>query len=227
MILKQLWNGLLDLLYPPKCVFCHKVLTRQERDICNQCRRTLLVCSAEVGHNGCFRGIVAALWYEGTVQESILRFKFGGRTLYAQCYGQLMAAVCARLPMEEVDAVTWIPVSRQRLRQRGYDQARLLATALARELDKPLLSTLQKHRHTPPQSGISAPEARRANVLGVYRAKPAAVGKRLLLVDDIRTTGATANEAGRTLLAAGAEALWLVTLAAGRESKENEQVKPC
>ena len=81
---------------------------------------------------------------------------------------KLLAAACARLPLEEVDAVTWVPVSRRRRRQRGYDQAQLLAECLAAELDKPLVSTLTKIRTQPAQSSLETAEARRANVLGVY-----------------------------------------------------------
>lgn len=223
----RLWGGVLDLLYPPRCVFCQSLLRRRERLVCDSCRSHLPVCDETVGHTAALRGVTAALWYEERVRESIIRYKFYGKSGYSRCYSLMMAAAAARLPLEEVDAVTWVPVSRRRLHQRGYDQSRRLAAALARQLDKPLLSTLRKQRDNPPQSAQPTEEARRANVLGVYRAKPEAVGKRLLLVDDIWTTGATANEAARTLLMAGAEAVWLVTLAKAHEFKENEQVKPC
>lgn len=218
---------LLDLIYPPKCVFCGKLLTRRQQDICDDCRKKLPICTEKVRRSAVFRGITAALWYEENVRASILRYKFSGRGHYASCYGQLLAAACVRLPMEEVDAVTWVPVSLRRRWRRGYDQSRLLAAALAKTLDKPLVPTLQKIKHNRPQSSLTTPEARRANVLGVYRAKETAAGKRLLLVDDIWTTGATATEAGRTLLLSGTECVWMAALAKGRESKENEQVKPC
>lgn len=219
---------LLDLIYPPKCVLCGKLLTRQQHDFCDSCRKTLPVCDEKLHRTDVFDGITAALWYQGAVRGSILRYKFSGRSHYSRCYGRLLAAACVRLPLEEVDAVTWIPVSRRRRWRRGYDQSKLLAAALAKALDKPLVSTLRKTKHNPPQSTLTTPEERRANVLGVYRAVGhGAAGKRLLLVDDVWTTGATATEAGRTLLLAGADTVWMAALARSREFKENEQVKPC
>lgn len=226
-MMDRLRKIVLDLLYPPKCVFCQCLLTYRQGMACDGCRSRLPVCGEKVGRSAVFRGITSALWYEGRVRESILRYKFNGKGHYSRCYGPMLAAAAARLPLEEVDAVTWVPVSRRRLHQRGYDQSKRLAVLLARQLHKPLLSTLHKHRDNPPQSSLPTEAARRANVLGVYRARPEAAGKRLLLVDDIWTTGATANEAGRTLLTAGAGDIFLVTLAKAREYKEYEQVKPC
>lgn len=223
----RLGQRILDLIYPPKCVFCGKLLNRHQREICDDCRKTLPICTEKIHRSATFQGITAALWYEDQARDSILRYKFSGRSYYAGCYGGLLAAACTRLPLDKVDAVTWIPVSRRRRWRRGYDQAKLLAAALAKALDKPLVSTLHKKKHNRPQSSLTTSEARRANVLGVYGAGNAVAGKRLLLVDDIWTTGATATEAGRTLLVAGAEAIWMAALAKGRESKENEQVKPC
>ena len=219
---------LLDLIYPPKCVLCGTLLTHHQHDFCDSCRKTLPVCDEKLQRTEVFDGVTAALWYQGAVRGSILRYKFFGRSHYSRCYGRLLAAACVRLPLEDVDAVTWIPVSRRRRWRRGYDQSKLLAASLAKALDKPLVSTLRKTKHNPPQSTLTTPEERRANVLGVYAAvSHAAAGKRLLLVDDVWTTGATATEAGRTLLLAGADTIWMAALARSREFKENEQVKPC
>ena len=130
--------------------------------------------------------------------------------------------------LEEVDAVTWVPVSRRRRKQRGFDQAQLLAEAAAGHWQVRPVPTLVKTVDNPAQSSLEGAEKRRANVLGVYAAVAhAAAGKRLLLVDDVWTTGATATEAGRTLLLAGADTIWMAALARSREFKENEQVKPC
>ena len=204
---------LLDLLYPPKCVLCRRLLRRDERDLCGPCRQALPVYHGSIRPGRWAEGAVAALCYEGAVRESLLRFKFGGAESYAGCYGRLLASACRRLPLQEIDAVTWVPVSRRRRRKRGYDQARLLAAALARELGKPLLLTLRKVRDNAAQSTLKEPEQRRANVLGAYCARDRCAGKRLLLVDDICTTGATLDEAARTLRTGGAAAVWLAVLA--------------
>ena len=216
--MKRLVGAILDLLYPPKCVFCRKLLTREEQEICNRCRMELPVFTEELDPGPYCSGAVAALRYEDRVRDSLLRFKFQGMEQYAGCYGKLLAAACAQLPLENIDAVTWVPVSRRRRRSRGYDQAQLLAKELAAELGKPMISTLTKIRHNQTQSSLETAEARRANVLGVYQAGTTAAGRTLLLVDDIVTTGATSSEAARTLLTAGATAVYLAAVAARRDA---------
>ena len=213
----RLFEVLLNLLYPPKCIFCRRLLGRDEEDVCARCRLDLPVFTGELDLGPYCSGGAAALYYEGTVRDSLLRFKFQGMESYAAAYGKLLAAACTRLPLEAIDAVTWVPVSRRRRRQRGYDQARLLAEALGAELDKPVAATLIKVRNNRPQSSLEAAEARRANVLGAYRGKEAAAGRTLLLVDDIVTTGATSAEAARTLLTAGASAVYLAAVAVRRK----------
>ena len=103
--------------------------------------------------------------------------------------------------------ITWAPVSRRRLRKRGYDQSHLLAEAAARALGMPCIRLLDKTADTPPQSGLKDPARRRANVAGVYAAVAGApiTGARILVIDDVFTTGATLSECARTLLMAGAE----------------------
>ena len=120
----------------------------------------------------------------------------------------------------DFDCVTWAPLSRKRRRERGYDQGELLARAMAKRLGLPAAATLVKARHTQPQSGLDSAEARRANALGAYAILNGAevAGKRVLLADDVVTSGATLSECARTLLEAGAEFVWCVTLAQARPS---------
>lgn len=164
-------------------------------------------------------GVAVALKYEGNVREALLRFKFQGRSFYAESFAPLLAAAASALPADAFDAVTWIPVSRRRKRKRGYDQTLLLARRAASILDKPLEGCLEKWRDNPPQSTLCSADGRRANVLGVYRPHRGAscAGKRYLLLDDILTTGATAREAARALLSAGASAVYFAALATGRD----------
>ena len=117
------------------------------------------------------------------------------------------------------DVLTWVPISRLRKFRRGYDQVELIAKAVGRELGMVPVPTLQKVRHNRPQSGIPGAEKRRANVLGAYRevSREQIVGKRVLLLDDILTTGATAGEAARVLLTAGAKEVHCAAVAAARK----------
>jgi ComF family protein len=164
---------------------------------------------------------VSALPYEDVVRESVLRFKFQGREAYAEVYGERMARTAALELADRFDLVTWVPVSRQRRRERGYDQAELLAKELCRHWSTAPLRMLEKTRHNPAQSGLTSAEQRRANVLGVYEAvnRENFAGKRVLLVDDILTTGSTVQEAARVLKLAGAAEVTVLTLAAAKEEK--------
>ena len=161
---------------------------------------------------------LTALWlYQGHAAGSLKRYKFGRCRHYAQVYGRLLAMRIHRdLPM--ADVVTWVPVSRKRRRERGFDQVELLAKAVAPELGIPAEALLEKYRDNRANSGLRTPEERRANVLGVYKVPEGANvrGKRVLLLDDIVTTGATASECARVLLTAGArEVIFAAVAAAG------------
>ena len=190
----SLLSSLLDLLFPPKCPFCGRVLDKP--GICDALRR---------GPGG-FR-CAAPLWYQGLAREGLHRFKFRGMSSAAGPLGELLAQCAAEHFSGEFDTVTWVPVSPRRLRQRGYDQARLLAESACRLWDTTPVPLLCKTVHNPAQSGLRESAARRANVLGVYApASPEqTAGKRILLVDDICTTGATLMECARVLREAGAE----------------------
>ena len=108
-----------------------------------------------------------------------------------------------------------MPVSEKRRKQRGYDQAELLARAIGESLGLEAVPLLVKTRDIPAQSGIQEEAARRANVLGAYALLPGAQvkGKRILLADDVVTSGSTLSECARTLLSYGAAEVCAVTLA--------------
>ena len=164
----------------------------------------------------------APLWYEGKVREGLLRFKFQGARAAAGPLGELVARCAAERFSGAFDVVTWVPVSRRRLRSRGYDQARLLAESACRLWEVRPEQLLQKITDTPAQSGLTEEAARRANVLGVYEAaEPERIqGCRILLVDDICTTGATLAECARTLRDAGAADVMCVCAALARRPEK-------
>ena len=127
-----LWNGFLDLLFPPKCPFCGTVLTRP--GICADCSGALPWTTAENGTRT-VRGLhcAAPLFYEGAVRNTLLGFKFYGRVAAAEPLGALLAACAAERLSGLFDAVTYVPISRERRRQRGYNQAELPALGHASE----------------------------------------------------------------------------------------------
>ena len=202
-----MFRWLIDLLFPPKCVLCKKLLGKNEADFCHQC---LSNCE-EFGKSKRRLPFVAqwtGIWYyKENVRESIQRYKFSNARHYAEAYAQKLALRLQQEEMTDFDLLSWIPVSPQRKRERGYDQGELLARALARELGCQCVPVLKKVRHTPPQSGIRDAARRKANIQGAYRIcdRERIRRKRILLLDDVLTTGATATECAKVLMIGGAQ----------------------
>ena len=206
-------DRLLDFLYPPKCAFCRR-LVRSGRLLCPDCEGKLPVPEKELQRQEIsnLANCISPLYYSGEVRESLHRYKFQGAAAYFRIYAELMAASMKEHQLS-ADLITWVPLSKKRLRRRGYDQARLLAEEVARLQNLPCEQTLEKIRNNPAQSGTSGVQERLKNVRGVYRAVTSFSGEHVLLIDDIVTTGATLSEAARELLNAGAEQVSALTLA--------------
>ena len=210
----------LDLLFPPKCVFCGKVLDTGEDGLCSRCQRELpWLTDGEAELTGEFFSLCAAsLRYQDKVRDSVRRYKFKGRRGYHKLYGRLVAQCVHDHLAGRYDLITWVPLSPQRKKERGYDQAFLLSSAAALELGEVAVETLRKERNTDPQSGLTEDAQRRANVLGAYTpVDPELVaGKRVLLIDDVVTTGSTLSECARMLRTMGAEDVVCAALARAR-----------
>ena len=208
-------RGLLDFFFPHRCPFCGRVAGRAL--LCPKCETDLPRCDRI--RTGAFGECAAPLYYEGSVRDAILAFKFKGRIEHLNCFGALMAEKAAEVYADRFDAVTWVPVSKKRLKKRGFDQARMLCASLCVDWHIDPQETLRKTGDNPPQSGIDDPAARRANVLDMYEpVSPENIaGKRFLLIDDIVTTGATLAECVRVLKAAGAADVVCLTLAMARD----------
>ena len=210
-------TNVLDLLFPPKCIFCGKYMTKGGECICPSCLMSLpFTKGADAEKTGDFFDVcVSPLKYEGVVRKSILRYKFKGATAYADCYGRLLADCIGEHLAGKFNLITWVPLSSKRARDRGYDQAMLLALAAALSLGDVAVETLRKNTNVQAQSSLSDRELRRANVSGVYELtdRELIAGKNVLLIDDIVTTGSTLSECARTLLLGGAESVVCATLA--------------
>lgn len=212
----KLMDWLLDLIYPPRCAFCRRLLSGQEKGVCRFCRPKLPFVPAD-GQIQHFRNVdqcLSPLYYHGAVRDSMHRYKFDGATAYGDIYSEFIVK-CIDENKISCDSITWIPLSRRRLRKRGYDQAALLAQGVGKRLHLRPVRLLKKRRDTPPQSQTGSAEKRRANAAGVYAClRPELVsGRRILLVDDIVTTGATLSEAAGVLKKAGAKEVIAVTVA--------------
>lgn len=212
------FSSLLDLLFPPKCVFCGRVLHSGDDSWCDKCTESLPYTLNNGKQNGIYYDFcISPLYYRNVVRKSILRYKFRGATGNANAYGKMLAE-CIRSDSDAVyDIISWVPLSNKRKRSRGFDQAMLLALATALELDDVGIETLRKTRDVQAQSELGDAAERRANISGAYEVvDPEQInGKCILLIDDIVTTGSTLEECASVLISAGADRVICAALARG------------
>jgi ComF family protein len=230
--------GLVQLLYPGCCHLCGVLLPPEIKDFCPGCRSGLITdpfsacprCAGTIGPyvttaGGCVgcRGETfafdAALRlgpYGGVLRDAVLFLKHHGGEGLAELLGELWVQRDAqRFRDLGADVVLPVPLHWWRRLRRGYNQSAALAGGIARQLRIPCYpSWLRRLRNTPDQT-LQSPAGRRENVRGAFRARPSArlQGRTVLLVDDVFTTGATANEAARALRTAGAARVLVATLA--------------
>jgi len=232
-----LLRGILDLLYPPRCEACGRL---REEPICGEClnkiefiRPPLCETCGEPfdplakGAPRCQRCrsgrrpytiARSAVYYEGPVVQAIFRFKYHGQMVLGRTLGRLMVEAlgdgAAGLSPEAAEVVCPVPLHPSRLRERGFNQSELVAEEVAAALGKPLKALLERTRPTLPQVDLPV-ESRAANVRDAFapRLEEVIAGKKVLLVDDLFTTGATLSECARALRRGGAAEVRVFTLA--------------
>ena len=219
-----MFRRLINLLFPPKCHFCRCLLTKEETDLCHTCRREAPLFISE---KMSFQYVAqwTALWYyKGKVRSCIRRFKFWNARGYADFFGRLLAL---KLQNEEylpkIDIITCTPVSFFRRLRRGYDQTYLIAKVMCRELGTKPTRTLIRVKHAKPLASMGTSRAHRSAVIrGAYRAvnKRQFAGKNVLMIDDILTSGATAEETSKVLMLAGAKSVYFAVVAAVSQNKQ-------
>lgn len=229
----------LDVLFPPQCALCqHELFASSEMLFCDGCREELIGPSRtrcwrcggtapallEPGeHCGHCRGetlqfsrTVTLGTYSGALQEAVLKMKLPVASALALSMAELFwQHRSAEIESLQPDLVIAVPMHWWRRCVRGMNSPALVAEVLARRLGRPLGSRLLVRRHyRPPQATLSAAR-RRTNLRGCMRARKSArlVGRRVLVVDDVLTTGATCSEAGRALREAGAADVVVAILA--------------
>ena len=214
----KILNFLLDLLYPPRCCFCHRITEKEI--ICADCVLKLPY-TKENSKQTKFSYISAAvspLYYKGAVRESLLRYKFHSATGYSEVYGELIAK-CIDENKINCDIITYVPLSRKRKWLRGYNQAELIADEVSKLCGIPVVNLLVKVRNNPAQSGIKSPQKRKENVSGAYKATNVEQikGNCILIIDDIITTGATVSECAKMLRQQGSGEVFAASLARSKE----------
>lgn len=210
----KFWNKLLAVLFPTRCILCAKVRRVNDDHLCADCaglptERVYRFFSIKERRREFTLECRATMRYKEPFRSTLHRFKFREETHLAKpLAGQMMLAMD---PAIEYDVIVPVPISRERMKQRGYNQSALLAKALAEKTGIPYCGKLEKVKDNRVQHRLTAKE-REQNVRGVYRAENCE-GLRVLLVDDIVTTGATARECARMLYRAGAEHVGMVCCA--------------
>lgn len=235
MRIRPLWNGFLDLLFPPapRCFFCQRQLTGQtqicldclhtishpEGELCRRCGRPWhgpTPCPQCAGKNWAFTQARSVGPYHGELRLAVHRLKFRNQQAGARILAQLMFQSVEASWWPELDGIVPVPLHPERLRQRGYNQAELLAYELSLLSHRPMQPLLERRHPTPAQIGLSQ-QQRRANMQGAFRVAPGRQqqlqGKRLLLVDDVLTTGSTLDACARALRQAGCREVRAVTVA--------------
>jgi ComF family protein len=225
------WAGV-DLLFPPRCAgcqtpgarlcaACRAAIVPLDLNQCNQCgyplegARQCLVCLSGKRPLAPLAGLRSLAFFEGALQQALHQLKYKRDIILADTLGALLAtAPGISLPP---GVVVPVPLSAERLHERGYNQAELLARVLAELSGRPWSPRAARRvRHTPSQVGLSA-EQRRLNVQHAFAADRRRVARQtVILVDDVCTTGATLAACGAALCEAGAEAVWGLTLARAR-----------
>jgi len=238
-VLRRLSDELLLFIYPPTCAGCGEPVSPADPlEFCPRCRGSLELvespfcptcglplspeapdpyqCGACVGGLYRFDRARAAGPYRGLLREVIHRFKYQGHISLARPLAQLLLPPARELcSLHEIHVLVPVPLHRRRLRDRGFNQAALLARRLGASLNRPVRYTvLRRRRWTEPQIGLS-PSQRAENVRGAFTAADSAVvrDQGVLLVDDVFTTGETVDQCVRELKRAGAREVAVLTVA--------------
>jgi ComF family protein len=231
-------STLFQFFLPPQCPCCEKFLEEGQQGVCSDCLSEIRwivppfcsicgipfiskeidshPCGACMTHRKYFTMARALGAFEGSLQEAIYRWKYEGKTHLTPFLAEWMAEGLNRYwEPDSLDLLIPVPLHPKRLRQRGFNQALLLVKELSRRTGIPSHKTiLQKKKSTIPQVNLSGAE-REKGVKGTFHVigKEELLGKSVLLVDDVYTTGATVNECSKVLLRGGAERIDVLTLA--------------
>jgi ComF family protein len=227
-VLGRVYGAMLDMLFPPRCVVCGAhdawlcagciaATPRLEQPCCGRCAQPLQIgalCSHCAAEPPAFDGVYAPFLMRGPVREAIHLLKYNGVRVAALALGSLMADTIITAP-HAVDVVIPVPLHVSRSRSRGYNQAELLAREIGGRLNAPVRpELLQRARRTPPLARSSDAAARRSAVADAFRAAGDGLGgARVLLVDDVCTTGATLHACASALKQSGAAFVWGVVAA--------------
>lgn len=223
----------LDLLAPPRCAFCASpcdsrlccrrclALLPRNAHACERCANPLrssqpagVSCSQCQEHAPLFTCARAPLLYEFPINTAVKAWKFHGHLFYLPVFGRILSEAAGDAAMS-FDAIVPVPLHRRRQASRGFNQAMELAKIVSRKLCQPLCSNVLRTRATKTQSDLMADE-RVKNVRGAFAVAGRLACRRPLIIDDVMTTGATCNALAAALRDAGADEVYVLTIARAR-----------
>lgn len=212
--LKKASIFLLEILYPKQCLICGKL---QQDTICSKCYNTLKIeAKVEKYNNKAFNKHLYIFKYEGKMRNLIIDYKFNDKPYLKDLFVKIILKnekICRKI--KKYDIIVPVPIHKKRKNERGYNQSELIARKLAKNLNLKLVNdSLIKQKNTLPQSTLSKKQ-REENAKQVYKIqnKPKIENKKVILLDDIYTTGATTKECSKVLKQNGAKEILVLTIA--------------
>ena len=228
----QLYEHFLDLIFPKTCGYCEKI-TLNNGYICNECREKYIyefqnkcklcgkttyniydICNECIGKRIYYSSLRYVTFYEDIMKQRITEYKFFEKKYLSHFFAEI---ILNNVEKFEADLLIPVPIGKKRKLERGYNQSDLIAKELAQKWDiKFEPNVLKKVKETPKQSKLTARERQKNiknafEVIDLDRVK----GKKVILFDDIFTTGATVNEISRLLIKCGANAVNIIVIARG------------
>lgn len=208
--LREAGAGLLDLLFPPRCLVCDRLA----EPFCKTCRGRMAPVEAGAPVPAGIEDARSVAYHAGTLRRAVVRLKFEHKTALADPLGELLAEeLLGVMDLWQPDALVPVPIHWTREWERGYNQAELLAQAVGRRCGLPVWPALVRTRSTHPQVGLPRKE-RETNLAGAFAACPGGSLENawIVLIDDVRTTGATLGACAAALRGAGAARVFALTV---------------
>ena len=218
-LLVTIFDNILSLIYPKRCIGCNEILKVNDKEnFCSKCLpqfqikevRRCNICGRIIYHSGNCRGCnsnnfyftkgYSVFEYKDAVRDSVRIFKYRGLFCNGKVIGKIMAEYAINNIELDYDYVTAVPLHPKRYRSRGYNQSEILAKIVAKAINVQYCRLLERHINTEPQNSLSKKE-RTKNIKGAFRLKKNVniENKKILIIDDIFTTGSTINECSKVL----------------------------
>lgn len=228
-----IFTTLFSIFHPHKCTFCRKAIDYNNHTfICASCMKSLPfidgqrclkcgtpvlstampVCSTCRKYHHSFSGAFTPLLYKDKVRRAIIGMKFHDKESFCHSFSYLIANRIIEEGFPDFDFITYIPLSPESYKERGFNQSLLIAEECGKILNLPVIDTLTRVNGTPRQSTLSM-TARRSNAKKAFKPKPVSLSGTALLIDDVYTTGSTMSYTSSLLLKMGCKKVYIACVA--------------